>query len=193
MIKELLIILLASSLINNVVLSQFLGLTPFMATSKKVESAASMGAAVILIITIASAVNAAIYEYVLIPTGTDFLQTVVFILIIIFIVQFLGMVMNRFMRNTYRSLGVNLPLIITNSVILGAVFINVRKDYDILSSTINGFSLAVGFAFVIVIFASIREKIVYNEIPESFKGLPILLVIAGLMSMAFLGFSTLLL
>jgi len=191
-IKELFFILLASSLINNIVLSQFLGLCPLMGTSEKIKSAAKMGSAVVLVITLASAINGVIYEYILLPRNVTFLQTFVFILVIIALVQLIESIMKRFFKNSFKSVGVYLPVIITNCVVLGAVLINARTDYGVLNSIFNGFSLAVGFAVVIVILAGIREKIIHNNIPESFKGLPVILLIAGLMSMAFFGFSILL-
>ena len=191
-IKEILYALLVSSIINNIVLSHFLGLCPLMGTSKKIGTAAGMGAAVIIVVTITSAINGAIYKYILMPYQIAFLQTIVFILVIIAIVQLLELLLKKFFKKSYQLIGIYLPVIITNCVVLGAILLNVRKANDILYNTMNGFALAFGFALVLIILAGIRERIAYNTIPESFKGLPIFLLIAGLMSMAFYGFGILL-
>lgn len=192
MIKELLIILIASSLVNNVVLSQFLGLCPFLGVSKKTSTAAGMGAAVIFVITLASAVAGVIYQFVLTPLNVTFLQTIVFILVIAALVQFVEMFLKKFMKSLYQALGVYLPLITTNCAVLGVALTNVQKEYDIVTSIVNGFATALGFTISIIILAGIREKMEYNDIPESFKGMPIVLLTAGLMAIAFCGFSGLL-
>lgn len=192
MIKDLLIIMLASSLVNNVVLSQFLGLCPFLGVSRKTETAAGMGAAVIFVITLASAVTGAIYYYVLEPLNVTYLQTIVFILVIAALVQLVEMFLKKFMRGLYQALGVYLPLITTNCAVLGVALVNVQKNYDVLTGIVNGFATAVGFAIAIIILAGIREKMEFNDIPESFKGMPIVLITAGLMAIAFSGFSGLL-
>lgn len=192
MIKELLIILISSSLVNNVVLSQFLGLCPFLGVSKKTSTASGMGVAVIFVITLASAVAGVIYKYVLIPLNITYLQTIVFILVIAALVQFVEMFLKKFMPSLYESLGVYLPLITTNCAVLGIALTNVQKNYGILTGVVNGFATAVGFTISIIILAGIREKMEYNDIPESFKGMPIVLITAGLMAIAFCGFSGLL-
>lgn len=192
MIKELLVILIASSLVNNVVLSQFLGLCPFLGVSKKTETATGMGVAVIFVITLASAVAGAIYQFILVPLDITYLQTIVFILVIAALVQFVEMFLKKFIPGLYQSLGVYLPLITTNCAVLGVALTNVQKNYGILTGVVNGFATAVGFTISIVILAGIREKLIYNDIPESFKGMPIVLVTAGLMAIAFCGFSGLL-
>ncbi len=192
MIKELLIIMIASSLVNNVVLSQFLGLCPFLGVSRKTETAAGMGAAVIFVITLAAAVAGAIYYYVLTPLHVTYLQTIVFILVIAALVQLVEMFLKKFMRGLYQALGVYLPLITTNCAVLGVALVNVQKNYDVLTGVVNGFATAVGFAIAIIILAGIREKMEFNDIPESFKGMPIVLITAGLMAIAFSGFSGLL-
>ena len=190
--KELLVILIASSLVNNVVLSQFLGLCPFLGVSKKTETATGMGVAVIFVITLASAVAGAIYQFVLVPFDIAYLQTIVFILVIAALVQFVEMFLKKFIPGLYQSLGVYLPLITTNCAVLGVALTNVQKNYGILTGMVNGFATAVGFTISIVILAGIREKLTYNDIPESFQGMPIVLVTAGLMAIAFCGFSGLL-
>lgn len=192
MIKELLVILIASSLVNNVVLSQFLGLCPFLGVSKKTETATGMGVAVIFVITLASAVAGAIYQFILLPFDIAYLQTIVFILVIAALVQFVEMFLKKFIPGLYQSLGVYLPLITTNCAVLGVALTNVQKSYGILTSIVNGFATAVGFTISIVILAGIREKLTYNDIPKSFRGMPIVLVTAGLMAIAFCGFSGLL-
>ena len=192
MVKDLLVILIASSLVNNVVLSQFLGLCPFLGVSKKTETATGMGVAVIFVITLASAVAGAIYKYILVPLNITYLQTIVFILVIAALVQFVEMFLKKFIPSLYQSLGVYLPLITTNCAVLGVALTNVQKNYGIGTGIVNGFATAVGFTISIVILAGIREKMTYNDIPESFRGMPIVLVTAGLMAIAFCGFSGLL-
>ncbi|MDE6846599.1 MAG: electron transport complex subunit RsxA [Lachnospiraceae bacterium] len=192
MVKELLVILISSSLVNNVVLSQFLGLCPFLGVSKKTDTATGMGVAVIFVITLASAVAGAIYKYILVPLDITYLQTIVFILVIAALVQFVEMFLKKFIPSLYQSLGVYLPLITTNCAVLGVALTNVQKNYGIGTGIVNGFATAVGFTISIVILAGIREKMTYNDIPESFKGMPIVLVTAGLMAIAFCGFSGLL-
>lgn len=190
--KTLLIIAIASALVNNVVLSQFLGLCPFLGVSKKVKTAAGMGAAVVFVITLASAVAAVIYQFVLEPNGLAYLETIVFILVIAALVQFVEMFLKKFMKSLYQSLGVYLPLITTNCAVLGVALTNVQKFYGILTSVVNGFATAAGFTIAIVILAGIREKTEHNDVPESFRGMPITMITAGLMAIAFCGFSGLL-
>ncbi len=190
--RDLLIILIGSSLVSNVVLSQFLGLCPFLGVSKKVETAAGMGTAVIFVITLASAVAGVIYRYVLTPLNITYLQTIVFILVIAALVQFVEMVLKKYMPSLYNALGVYLPLITTNCAVLGVALTNVQKSYGILTGVVNGFATSVGFTISIVILAGIREKMAYNDVPESFRGMPIVLITAGLMAIAFCGFSGLL-
>ena len=191
-VKELILLVISSALVSNVVLSQFLGLCPFLGVSKKVETAAGMGAAVIFVITLASAVTGVIYKFVLEKFNITYLQTIVFILVIAALVQFVEMFLKKFMVGLYEALGVYLPLITTNCAVLGVALNNVKYDYDILTGTVNGFATAAGFAIAIIILAGIREKIEDNDIPECFKGMPIVLVTAGLMAIAFCGFAGLL-
>lgn len=191
-VKELLVVLIGSSLVSNVVLSQFLGLCPFLGVSKKIKTAAGMGTAVIFVITLASAVAGVIYKYILQKLGIEYLQTIVFILVIAALVQFVEMFLRKAMPSLYEALGVYLPLITTNCAVLGVAISNVQKNYDILTGVVNGFATSAGFTISIVILAGIREKMEHNDIPESFKGMPIVLVTAGLMAIAFCGFSGLL-
>lgn len=189
---NLLIIAIGSALVNNVVLSQFLGLCPFLGVSKKVKTAAGMGTAVIFVITLASFVAALIYQFVLTPLNITYLKTIVFILVIAALVQFVEMFLKKYMVSLYESLGVYLPLITTNCAVLGIALTNVQKNYGILYSIVSGFATAAGFLISITILAGIREKMEYNDIPESFKGMPIVMITAGLMAIAFCGFSGLL-
>ena len=188
-VQDLLLILIGSSLVSNVVLSQFLGLCPFLGVSKKVETAAGMGTAVIFVITLSSAVAGAIYKFALVPLNITYLQTIVFILVIAALVQFVEMVLKKYMVSLYNALGVYLPLFTTNCAVLGVAITNVQKKYGILTGTVNGFATALGFTIAIIILAGIREKMAYNDVPESFKGMPIILITAGLMAIAFCGFS----
>ena len=187
--KTLLVIAISSALINNVVLSQFMGLCPFLGVSKKIKTASGMGAAVIFVITISSLLAAVIYQYVLVPLNLTYLNTIVFILVIAALVQFVEMVLKKVSPSLYRALGVYLPLITTNCAVLGVALTNVSKGYNILTSVVNGFATALGFAISIIILAGIRERNEYNDVPESFKGMPITLITAGLMAIAFIGFS----
>ena len=187
--KELLIIAIGSAIVNNVVLSQFLGLCPFLGVSKKVETASGMGGAVIFVITIASFFTSLIYKFILLPLNISYLQTIVFILVIAALVQFVEMFLKKSMPSLYNALGVYLPLITTNCAVLGVALTNVQNEYSILEGVINGIGTSVGFAIAIVIMAGIREKIEYNDVSESFQGTPIVLLTAALMSIAFFGFS----
>lgn len=187
--KELLLIAVGSAFVNNVVLSQFLGICPFLGVSKNTKTAAGMGGAVIFVITISSFVTGLIYKFILIPTGFEYLQTIVFILVIAALVQFVEMFLKKMMPPLYNALGVFLPLITTNCAVLGVALTNVQKSYSILEGVVNGIATAFGFLVSIVLMAGIREKIEYNDVPEAFKGTPIVLVTAGLMAIAFFGFS----
>lgn len=191
-VKELLVILIGSSLVSNVVLSQFLGLCPFLGVSRKTNTAAGMGAAVIFVITLASAVAGLMYRFILQPLHIEYLQTICFILVIAALVQFVEMFLRKAMPVLYEALGVYLPLITTNCAVLGVALTNVQKEYGILAGIVNGFATAVGFTVAIVILAGLREKMEYNDFPQSFKGMPAVLLTAGLMAIAFCGFSGLL-
>ena len=186
---ELIMIGIGAAFINNVVLSQFLGLCPFLGVSKKIDTAAGMGAAVIFVLTLSSFVTSAIYTFILNPLGVDYLQTIVFILVIAALVQFVEMFLKKAMPPLYNALGVYLPLITTNCAVLGIAIINVQKGYNLLEGTVNGFATAFGFTISIIILAGLREKMEYNDIPKAFQGMPIVLLTAGLMAIAFFGFS----
>ena len=187
--RELLLIAIGSALVNNVVLSQFLGICAFLGVSKKIDTAAGMGGAVVFVITLASFVASVLYEFLLVPTHTEYLQTIVFILVIACLVQFVEMFLKKTMKGLYEALGVYLPLITTNCAVLGVALTNVQSGYGILTSTVNGFAVATGFLISIVLLAGIRGKLEYSDIPQTLQGFPIVLVTAGLMAIAFCGFS----
>ena len=189
MIQELLVILIASSLVNNVVLSQFLGLCPFLGVSKKTETATGMGVAVIFVITLASAVAGAIYQFILVPFDIAYLQTIVFILVIAALVQFVEMFLKKYIPGLYQSLGVYLPLITTNCAVLGVVLLNTQKSYNFLYSLLYGLTGGLGFLLAIFLFASVRERQSFCKCPKSFEGFPIALITAGLLALSFMGFS----
>ncbi len=187
--KELILIAIGAALVNNVVLSQFLGICAFLGVSKKMDTAAGMGGAVIFVLTISSFVTSLIYKFIMAPAELDYLKTIVFILVIAALVQFVEMFLKKAMPSLYQALGVYLPLITTNCAVLGVAITNVQKEYGILTGIVNGFATALGFTIAIVILAGLREKMEYNEVPESFKGMPMVLLTAGLMAIAFCGFS----
>ena len=199
--QELLLIAVGAAFVNNVVLSQFLGICPFLGVSKNVKTAAGMGGAVVFVITIASFVTGLIYKFILgnpkiLGGELQYLNTIVFILVIAALVQFVEMFLKKVMPPLYNALGVYLPLITTNCAVLGVALTNVQNGYyekgvgiGLLTGVVNGFATAAGFFVAIVLMAGIREKIEHNNVPEAFKGTPIVLVTAGLMASAFCGFS----
>ena len=187
--KELILVIVSAALVNNIILSQFQGLCPFLGVSKKTDTATGMGVAVIFVITLASLVTSLIYKFVLVPMDLTYLQTIAFILVIAALVQFVEMFLKKSMPSLYQALGVFLPLITTNCAVLGAALTNVQKGYGILLSIFNGIGTAVGFTIAIVLLASIRESIEDNDIPVNFKGSPIVLITSGLMAIAFMGFA----
>ena len=199
--QELLLIAVGAAFVNNVVLSQFLGICPFLGVSKNVKTAAGMGGAVVFVITLASFVTGVIYKFILgnpkiLGGELQYLNTIVFILVIAALVQFVEMFLKKVMPPLYNALGVYLPLITTNCAVLGVALTNVQNGYyekgvgiGLLTGVVNGFATAAGFFVAIVLMAGIREKIEHNNVPEAFKGTPIVLVTAGLMAIAFCGFS----
>lgn len=189
MIKTLLLTLLTTALVNNVVLSQFLGLCPFLGVSKNVKTAAGMGGAVIFVITVASALTSVLYNSVLVPLELTYMETIVFILVIAALVQLVEMALKKLSRGLYAALGVYLPLITTNCAVLGVALTNVQNGNDFITSVVAGFGTAVGFAIAIIILAGLREKMTCNNVPHAFSGMPITLITAGLMAIAFYGFS----
>ncbi|MFR3834631.1 MAG: electron transport complex protein RnfA [Eubacterium sp.] len=183
------LIAVAAALVNNVVLSQFLGLCPFIGVSKKTDTAAGMGAAVIFVIMIASAVTYGLYYALLVPFKLEYLQTIVFILVIAALVQLVEMILKKFIKPLYQALGVYLPLITTNCAVLGVAISNIDSGYNFAESMANSFGISVGFLIAIVILAGIREKTENNNIPKAFQGTPMVLLAAGLMAIAFTGFT----
>ncbi|MBE5960766.1 MAG: electron transport complex subunit RsxA [Lachnospiraceae bacterium] len=190
--KELLLVLISAALVNNVVLSQFLGLCPFLGVSKKTSTAGGMGAAVIFVITIASGLTNLIYNGILVNVGLEYMQTIVFIIVIAALVQFIEMFLKKFSPSLYNALGVYLPLITTNCAVLGVALTNVQKEHNFVTSIVYGFGTAAGFLISIVILAGVRERIEHNDIAKTLKGSPIVLITAGLMAIAFTGFAGLL-
>ena len=189
--KSLILIVVTSALINNVVLNQFLGICSFLGVSKQIKASASLGAAVIFVITIASAVASLLYDYVLKPLGMDYMKTIVFILVIAALVQFVEMFLKKTSPAIYKALGIYLPLITTNCAVLGVALTNVQDGYNFIQSVLSGFGTAVGYTIAIVLLASIRSRIHEEDIPEPLRGAPIVLISAALMSIAFMGFSSL--
>lgn len=189
--STILLTLVTTMLINNVVLSQFMGLCPFLGVSKQIKTALGMGAAVIFVITASSAVTAVLYRYVLLRYDLTYLNTIVFIVVIAALVQFVEMILRKFSPALYRALGVYLPLITTNCAVLGVALTNVQKDASVGMSVLNGFGTAAGFALSILLLAGIREKTAHSPIPKAFRGMPITLLTAGLMAIAFFGFKSL--
>jgi len=188
-IDSLFVIVISTIFINNFVLSRFLGLCPFLGVSRNLNSAFGMGMAVIFVMTIASFVTWPIYQLVLVPYGITYLRTIVFILVIASLVQFVEMVMNKTAPALYQALGIFLPLITTNCAILGVAVLNIEDELTLIESLVQGLSAGIGFTLALVLMAGIRERLELGQVPESLRGVPIALVCAGLMSIAFLGFA----
>lgn len=188
-VKELLLIAFAAIVTENFIFSRFMGICPFLGVSEKPSTALGMGFAVMFVMTVSSALTWVVYTYVLLPRDLVYLQTVAFILIIASLVQIIEMFLKKFIPVLYHALGVYLPLITTNCAVLGAALLNIQNGYNFLQSVTFGFSAAVGFTVAMLIFAGVRARLRFAEPPESFRGVPILLVSAGLIAMAFSGFS----
>ena len=188
-ISRLLAITLAAILANNFIFSQFLGICPFLGVSKKVDTAVGMGFAVTFVMGLASAITWAVYNFILVPLDLEYMQTVAFILVIASLVQFIEMFLQKSMPSLYTALGVYLPLITTNCAVLGVALLNIQEGYNFIASVVYGITGGIGFLLAIVLFASIRERLVFADYPKSFEGFPIALVTAGLMALAFMGFS----
>ncbi|MDO4794110.1 MAG: electron transport complex subunit RsxA [Filifactor alocis] len=189
LIQSLVIILIGNLFVSNFLMSRFLGICPFLGVSKKVETALGMGLAVTFVMTLASIVTWAIQILILNKLGIAYMQTIAFILVIAALVQFVEMVIQKSSPTLYQALGVYLPLITTNCAVLGVTILNIDNNYNLLESAVNGFTAALGFTLAIVLFAGIRERMELSEIPTPFKGFPIALISAGLMAIAFLGFT----
>ena len=189
MLTSIFAISLGAILTNNFVLSQFLGICPFMGVSKKIDTAVGMGAAVTFVMGLASLVTYFIQHLILVPMGLEYMQTVAFILVIAALVQFIEMFLQKAMPSLYTALGIYLPLITTNCAVLGVVLLNVQNNYNFISSVVYGITGGLGFLLAIVLFASIRERLVFADYPKCWDGFPIALITAGLMALAFMGFS----
>ncbi len=187
--KSLILIMISGALINNVVLNQFLGICSFLGVSKQMKASASLGGAVIFVMTITSAVASLLYNYVLAPFGLDFMKTIVFILVIAALVQIVEMFLKKKSPAVYQALGIYLPLITTNCAVLGIALTNVQNEYNFIQSVLAGFGTAVGFTLAIVLLAGIRSRIREEDLPRPVRGAPIVLISAALMSIAFMGFS----
>jgi electron transport complex protein RnfA len=186
---ELILLFVGSALVNNVVMSHFWGICPFLGVSKKTETAFGMGLAVIFVITLSSLITYLVQNFLLEPLGLEYLQTIAFILVIAVLVQVVEMVLRKVSFSLYQALGVYLPLITTNCAVLGIALLNVTKGYNLLESVINGFGSSTGFMIAIVLFSGIRERLEMSDMPDWMKGFPGALISAGLMAVAFLGFS----
>jgi electron transport complex protein RnfA len=182
-------IVIGAIFVNNVVLSQFLGICPFLGVSSKVETSAGMGMAVTFVMALATVVTWALQNFILVPFGIEFMQTIVFILVIAALVQMVEIVLKKVSPALYQALGIFLPLITTNCAVLGVAIIAVQKDFDLLTSVVYSTSIAVGFALALILFAGIRERLEVEDVPQGMRGVPIALITAGLLAMAFMGFA----
>ena len=187
--STLLLLVITTILANNVVLSQFLGICSFLGVSQKTETAAGMGGALTFVLTLSSFVCGILYHFILVPFHLEYLKTIVFILIVAALVQFVEMFLKKYMHSLYEALGIYLPLITTNCAVLGVALLNVQKDYNIFVGTVYGLATAIGYWIAIVIMSFLREKMTDNDIPRPFRGFPIVMVTAALMSIAFFGFA----
>ena len=187
--KSLILIIITTAFINNVVLNQFLGICSFLGVSKQMKASASLGGAVIFVITIASAVASLLYDYVLKPNGLDYMKTIVFILVIAALVQIVEMFLKKSSPSVYKALGIYLPLITPNCAVLGVALTNVQNGYNFLESVLAGFGTGVGYTVAIVLLAGVRSRIDEEALPVPLRGAPIVLIAAALMSIAFMGFS----
>ena len=187
--KEYLLILISTVLVNNFVLVKFLGLCPFMGVSRKLETATGMALATTFVLTLSSASSYLVSEFLLVPLGLEYLRTITFILVIAVVVQFTEMFVHKTSPLLYQVLGIFLPLITTNCAVLGVALLNTQEQHNFMQSVFYGFGAAVGFSLVLILFAAMRERIAVADVPESFRGPAIALITAGLMSLAFMGFS----
>lgn len=187
--KEIILLAFAAIITENFIFSRFLGICPFLGVSEKPSTAAGMGFAVMFVMTISSALTWLVYKYILVPAGLEYIKTIAFILIIAAIVQIIEMFLKRFVPTLYQALGIYLPLITTNCAVLGAALLNIQNGFSFIESVVFGFSAALGFTVALLIFAGVRERLRFINPPKAFRGLPILLLSAGLIAMAFSGFS----
>lgn len=187
--KEMMIILFSAILTENFILAKFMGICPFLGVSKKLDSAVGMSVAVTFVMAMATAVTWPIYTYLLVPNGLDYLQTVVFILVIAALVQLVEIILKKYVPALHKSLGIYLPLITTNCAVLGVAILMIQKEFNLLQSVTYSVATALGFALALVLFAGIRERLDFEDVPKAFKGIPIALITAGILAMAFMGFS----
>jgi Na+-translocating ferredoxin:NAD+ oxidoreductase subunit A len=186
---EYILLIISAMLVNNVVLAQYLGVCPFLGVSNKVSTALGMSGAVVFVIVLATMATYLVYTYVLVPLGIAFMQTITFILVIAFLVQMVEIILKKISRPLYQALGIFLPLITTNCAVLGVALLVIKKDYDLLTGVIYGGATALGFGLALVIMAGIREQMELADIPEGMKGVPVSLVTAGILALAFMGFA----
>ena len=187
--EHLLLLFVGAALVNNIVLRRFLGICPFMGVSKSTETAVGMSLSVAFVMTISSAVSFLIDKYILVPLSLEYLRTIVFILIIASLVQFVEMVIEKTLPELYSGLGIYLPLITTNCAVLGVALLNVQFQYNFIEMLIFSFGTAAGFGLALILFAGLRERITYSTVPKYFQGMPIVFIMAGILSLAFMGFS----
>ncbi len=187
--EHLLLLFIGASLVNNIILSRFLGICPFMGVSKSIETAIGMSLSVAFVMTISAVISFVINKYILVPLSLEYLRTIVFILIIASLVQFVEMVIEKTLPELYSGLGIYLPLITTNCAVLGVALINIQQQYSFIEMLIFSFGSAAGFGIALVLFAGLRERILHANIPKYFQGMPIIFIMAGIMSLAFMGFS----
>ena len=187
--EHLLLLFVGAALVNNIVLSRFLGICPFMGVSKSTETAVGMSLSVAFVMTISAVVSFLIDRYILVPLSIEYLRTIVFILIIASLVQFVEMVIEKTLPELYSGLGIYLPLITTNCAVLGVALLNVQFKYSFIEMLIFSFGTAAGFGLALILFAGLRERIAYSAVPKYFQGMPIVFIMAGILSLAFMGFS----
>lgn len=186
---EYILIFISAIFVNNIVLSQFLGICPFLGVSKKVDTAMGMGAAVAFVLTLATIVTFLLQHYILVPMHIEYLQTISFILVIAALVQMVEIILKKISPSLYQALGIFLPLITTNCAVLGVAILVIQKDFSLIESVVYAFSTAIGFALALMVFAGLREKLALTNVPKGMRGMSIVLITAGLLSLAFMGFS----
>ncbi len=186
---EYILIFISAIFVNNIVLSQFLGICPFLGVSKKVDTAMGMGAAVAFVLTLATIVTFLLQQYVLVPLHIEYLQTISFILVIASLVQMVEIILKKISPPLYQALGIFLPLITTNCAVLGVAILVIQKQFSLIESVVYAFSTAIGFALALIVFAGLREQLALTNVPKGMRGMSIVLITAGLLSLAFMGFS----
>ena len=186
--RTIIVVIMGTILVENFVLQKFLGICPFLGVSKKMDSAVGMSGAVVFVMTLASAATWVVNEYILLPNNLEFLRTISFILVVAALVQFVEIILKRFIKPLYKSLGIYLPLITTNCAVLGVALLNIQRSYGFGMSVLYGFAAGLSFTVALILFSGIRERLETADVPEAFKGLPIALISAAFLSLAFMGF-----